>query len=316
MKLVHFLAAALGSLVLYLLIFGLAIGKPMTIGVIFEMLTRKLSHAESAQGPEIFVFAGSNARFSHSCDVVGDELGRPCTNLGIAAGVGIDFLTNRIEPVIGAGDLVYIPLEYDQYLVTRSQMLNSAETGEWFRRDPAGLLAERGPVGLLRAAFHFDLSWLIQGSFEMIFQTMGGERRFGTNTMNAMGDETDHTAARSKPYRTLLERMAWSPPGSDFRVPQDGAAAALGAFIERAVARGAVVVGGLPTTFDDQPVPEEVVAELARFYKRNGATFLVLPNLSQYPRNMFYDTAYHLVESAQREHSRRLARELARYLPQ
>ena len=290
MKLVQFLAAALASLALYLLVFGGAVGKPLTVGIIFDMLHEKLAHAEAASGPKILVFAGSNARFSHSCAVLAEELGRPCTNFGIAAGVGMDFLTARIEPLIGPGDLIYIPLEYPQYKVSQSEMLGSAETGEWVRRDPAGLLAARGPVGLLRAAFRFDLSWLLQGAFETAFQSLGGKRRFGLDTMNAMGDEVGHTAARSAPYMAFIARHRLVPAGPGFRTPAGRGGGVLGAFVEDAVRRGATVVGGLPTTFDDRPIPAAVISRLAAFYRRHGGSFLALPNLLAYPRSQFYNS--------------------------
>jgi hypothetical protein len=71
-----------------------------------------------------------------------------------------------------------------------------------------------------------------------------------------------------------------------------------------------MAVGGLPTVFDDKPVPEAAIAQLRGFYAGYGAKFVALPNRSQYPRADFYDAPYHLRQSAQERHSRLLAEAL------
>ena len=95
----------------------------------------------------------------------------------------------------------------------------------------------------------------------------------------------------------------------------DGMQSILANFIAWCRGHGVAVVGGLPTVFDDKPVPDPAIAELRDFYGRNGAGFLLLPNRSQYPRDDFYDSAYHLRQSAQEKHSAALAEGLRPFLP-
>jgi len=67
------------------------------------------------------------------------------------------------------------------------------------------------------------------------------------------------------------------------------------------------VIGGLPVAFDNPGVGDDLIAELRAFYAAHGATLVVLDNRSQYPRDWFYDTPFHLEEAHAIEHSRRLA---------
>lgn len=75
--------------------------------------------------------------------------------------------------------------------------------------------------------------------------------------------------------------------------------------VSRHARRGAV--GGLPTTFSDSVVPEEVVHLLREIHEGEGRCFLVLPNESRYPRAAFFDTPYHLLEQHQMQHSALIA---------
>ena len=110
------LGACALSLALYGIVFGFVIDKPLTIGTIERLLEVKRDWAMRAASPKIVILAGSNARVSHRCQTIEAELHVPCANLGIGRGLGLDWLFAQWRPVIRPGDLVYMPLEYDQYL--------------------------------------------------------------------------------------------------------------------------------------------------------------------------------------------------------
>ena len=83
----------------------------------------------------------------------------------------------------------------------------------------------------------------------------------------------------------------------------DGTQASLVAFLAWCRENGVTAAGGLPTVFDDTRHSEALIDTLRAFYAQNGAPLIVLPNLSQYPRGLFFDTSMHLQEEAQRAHS-------------
>ena len=85
------LAACAVSVLAYLLVFGVLVSRPLVIDQVADFMGRKLAYADATPHPKIFVVAGSNARFSHSCAVLEAELHRPCINMGIAADVALDW---------------------------------------------------------------------------------------------------------------------------------------------------------------------------------------------------------------------------------
>ena len=66
---------------------------------------------------------------------------------------------------------------------------------------------------------------------------------------------------------------------------------------------------------DDAETYKSYVATGKPAFERHGAKFLVLENRSQYPRADFYDSGYHLRQSAQQRHSALLAQGLKPLLP-
>jgi hypothetical protein len=309
------LAAAMLSLALYLLLFGFVVSRPLVIDQISGFMNKKLAYAASTPHPKVFIVAGSNARFSHSCATVEAIVHHPCVNMGIAADVALDWTMDKIRGQLKAGDLVYFPLEFDAYLRSRSQIATGMDGAYRFRHDKASL-ATRGPEGIVRAAFMFSLPVLVQSMGEMSLQAAGVHRRFNLDTLDRQGDETGHDGAKALPYLSVIARAPQEMPDPRMmKINQDGGPAVIGAFLDWCHAHGVVAVGGLPTVFDDRPVPKSAIDQLAAFYTRHGANFLVLPNRSQYPRADFYDSAYHLRQGAQQRHSTLLAKVLRPFLP-
>jgi hypothetical protein len=144
----------------------------------------------------------------------------------------------------------------------------------------------------------------------MILQKSGIQRRTSIQSLTIQGDERDATGGKSAQYRSFIQGLP--PPSVSLEAYEDLAfGAAIDPIIDIARAKGIVVVGRLPTTFDDANVPESVVTWLRAHYERRGACFLLLSNLSKYPRSAFYDTDSHLQESAQITHSALLGPRLA-----
>ncbi|MFO1248277.1 MAG: hypothetical protein U1E93_08670 [Alphaproteobacteria bacterium] len=313
--LLSLLAAAALSLVLYLVVFGFVVSRPLVIDQISDFMDKKLGYAAATPHPKIFIVAGSNARFSHSCATVEKILHRPCVNMGIAADVALDWTLDKVRTQLAPGDLVYIPLEYNLYPRTRYQMATGMDAAWRFRHDKASLVS-RGPEGMIRAAFMFNLPVLVQSVGEMSLRAAGVQRRYNLSTLDAQGDETGHDGAKAVPYEAVIARTpAELPDPVTLMNNPDGMQSILANFVAWCRGHGVAVVGGLPTVFDDKPVPDAAIAELRAFYIRSGAGFLVLPNRSQYPRADFYDSAYHLRQSVQEKHSAALAESLRPFLP-
>jgi hypothetical protein len=175
----------------------------------------------------------------------------------------------------------------------------------------------RGPEGVLRAAFMFDLGTLVQSAGEMMLSARGIKRRTGLSTINVQGDEIDHGDREAKPYERLIRSEQFDLPSpNDFAVGRDGTQAALASFLDWCRANHVLTIGGLPTIFEDAYVPAQVIADIEKIYRDHGAPFIVLPDKSRFPRSQFFDTEYHLRDNAQIAHSRELAVALKPYLSQ
>jgi hypothetical protein len=309
MKIKYLVFAVLTSLVLYTVIFVFIVHKPLTVGVMQEYYAKKLSYLESIDDRKIVLLAGSNGRFSHRCETMEPLLGMPCSNMSVSADLSLDYQLDIIKPYLNADDIVYLPLEFGALSGTKQEVMAGAEQPYVVAYDH-DYLKGMGVERLVYALFYFDLKFLISGLGEMLLDGMHVKRRFSPDTLTRQGDESGHALEKGSPYREQLASLEWSPPAPGDFSWDSFKAGLLGDFLDWAAERNIQVIGGLPTTFDDEPVPDEFVARLCAWYRQHGQGFMVLENQSRYPRSSFYDTPYHLVEEQQIRHSRLVAGQL------
>jgi hypothetical protein len=211
-----------------------------------------------------------------------------------------------LKPHLKPGDIVYLPLEYGVLKGSRASMMSGTELPYMMAYDHQHLW-QMDRERSLHAIFYCDLKFLFAGVAEMLLQRAGVERRSGVETLTAQGDETGHGISSGEAYRSYLDNLDWEPPVVAFVDEDSYKAGIIIDFLQWASSQGVIVIGGLPTTFDDQPVPDELIDKLRNFYESRGHFFLAMPNRSQYPREHFFDTKYHLAEEYQRLHSEMLA---------
>jgi hypothetical protein len=302
------------SLVIYAA-FAQVIRKPLTIDTVHEMIEAKRAAAEFAAGERFFILAGSNGRLSHRAEAMEPILGRPAVNLSIAAGIGPDYLFAKYSGLFRRGDVLYLPFEFDQYVLDKGAAYSGPERTLLLQRDRK-LLWSFGWERTVRSFFAFDLPFLIQGSGEMFLKSRGISRRFGLDTLTKNGDEKGHTRAKGEAYRSFINSLEWKPPTGEKLAAESFGKAVLREFVLNLKSRGVIVIGGLPTTFSDTPPSEATVNVLRDFYEKDlGVHFVLLENRSTYERDCFFDTGYHLNEECQIEHSKALAAKIREVLP-
>jgi hypothetical protein len=200
-----------------------------------------------------------------------------------------------------------MPIEYWPLFAPGAKV--GAEAPYIVRHEHASL-AGYPPARLPYALFYFDIRYLISAIGEMLLDRRGYERRTSVRTMTLQGDERDVTPEKAAAYRDFVKSLP--KRRIDAALYDDPETiAALQSIITGAVAKGVIVVGGLPTIIDDTDVAPGVIEKLRAIYERNGGCFLQLPNSSMYPRDAFFDTVYHLQEPYQIAHSAALAPYLA-----
>lgn len=304
------IVSCLVSLVVYGAAFCFWLDRPLSLGQPRAQLDAKLARGAAITGPKLVILAGSNGPYSHRCETIEPILGMPCVNAGVAVGIGLDYLFARWEPLLHPGDAVYLPLEEAQYAVSLPTSGLGPDAAIMARHDWA-TLSRLPPPRWLSAMFAFDLRAAVMSLIETGLVSGGfhDPRAEAVGSMNAWGDHVGHTQAMAASNREVLARMA-PVHATAAQVRTQAASLQIPAFLAWAEQHRVRVIGGLPTGFDDSPIPAETLVAIHELFESHGASFLDPPNHARYPRRDFFDTAEHLHETAQIVHSRAIAEAL------
>jgi hypothetical protein len=312
-KIARLIFASLGSLLIYALVFGFIDDRPLALGFLQQQIDAKLARGASIDGPKLVIVAGSNGPYSHRCEIIEQIMAMPCVNAGVAVGIGLDYLFARWWPLLHPGDLVYLPIEEEQYSRGRLAAHLGPDASIMFRHDWR-TLAAMPPQRWVAALFSFDLPDALMGPIEiaLVASHFHDPRQDMTGGTNEWGDHIGHTAAIAASNQGVLASATSHHATADEIRTGDGSAL-IATFLRQASAHGVDVIGGLPAEFADAPMPETTQDAIRTLYLSNGADFLELPNQSRYPRTAFFDTGEHLNETWQIENSKLLAQELLLY---
>ena len=309
---VRLLGACAASLLLYALLFGFVLDRPLAYGFLTRQIDAKLARGAAIGSPKLVILAGSNGPYSHRCETIQPILHLPCVNGGVAVGIGLDYLFARWERRLRAGDTVYLPMEEAQYVRSRAATDLGPDAAIMFRHDWR-TLARLPPDRWVGALFSFTPRYALMALIERAL-VLGGfhdPRAAAEGRTNRFGDHVGHTPALGAPYRAVLARA------HPFHATAAGVASGYGTrliarFLRWCHAHGVRAIGGLPTEFIDDPMPRTTRAAIRAVYVSNGAGFLQLRNRSLYPRTAFFDTPDHLSQPWQELHSALIARALRR----
>jgi len=298
----------LGSVGLYVLLFGLLLERPLSIGLLQLELTQKTARLAAMPSPKLVILAGSNGPYSHSCAVLGAMLALPCENAGIAVGIGLDVVFAHEAMFLRRGDIVYMPMELQQYAAS-AQDYSAAPDAVLLLRYDRSLLPGMPARRVLGAIFCCNLADLLESAAEMMMSDMRGIKP---------------DALLEAEYNEAGDRIDAIPPGSPVGpvrlVPSATAiktgygASLIAHFVAAETRQGVIVIGGMPTDFASVRIPAPSIAAVAAIYASNGGGFLLLPTHSQYPPDNFFNSEDHLSRPCQAAHSIRLGLRLAAIL--
>ena len=297
------------SIALYIAVFGFVIDRPLSLGLLRLEILQKSARLAALASPKLVILAGSNGPYSHTCAVLGPMLGMPCENAGIAVGIGLDQLFLRYRPALRSGDVVYLPMELEQYTATPASVRGGADAAMLLRWNK-GLLARLPPGRVLGALFCCTLADFLEGAAEMPIAAAGliRPRQMLAQQYDVQGDRIGTTLATAD-AALLRQPVAPAPPAAAIT---DGYGASLiRRFVQAEAARGVIMIGGLPTQFQDVVLPATTIAAVRQVYLASGGAFLQLPDDSEYPRADFYDSKDHLAQPCQMAHSIMLGEVLA-----
>jgi hypothetical protein len=306
------LLPCLASLLIYLIMFGWLLDRPLTLGRVRHQIDANLAQSAAIEGAKLVIIAGSNGPYSHRCETMGPLLGVGCVNTGVAVGIGLDYLFARWRPLLHPGDIVYFPLEESQYVRTYAATSVGPDASIMFRHD-RGTLAELSFDRWAGAAFSFSPRSALMSLIETALIRSGFDdpREAALGSTNVWGDHIGHTAALGQ---VNAARLAVAVPHHDAanEITSGDGTAMVRAFLVWAAGHGVRVVGGLPAEFAGSPVPDATRLAIRAVFLAGGARFI--DHADSYPRSSFFDTPDHLNEDAQIAHSRVVAAELAAIL--
>ncbi|MDR3505231.1 MAG: hypothetical protein P4L52_03205 [Acidocella sp.] len=293
------------SVALYVAVFAGLADRPLSLGVLRLELLQKTAALAAMPSPRLVILAGSNGPYSHSCAVLGAMLDMPCENAGIAVGIGLDDVFARYAPLLRPGDVVYMPMELQQYTMSAGEY-RAAVDGAFLLRHDRDVLRELPPGRVLGAIFCCQLADLLEADAEMPIT-----RLHALNTQALLGHEYNQQGDRIDNDISQRDAALIGATPRPLPKPQDMAAGygsgLIGGFVAAQERRGVVVIGGLPVDDRSEALPPDVLAAIRAVYVRNGGAFLVLPNESHYPSRDFFNSEDHLAKPCQYAHSVALA---------
>jgi hypothetical protein len=300
------------SLLIYFLLNAFVLDRPLSLGVLRLELLQKTARLAALPSPKLVILAGSNGPYSHSCVVLSAMLGMPCENAGIAVGIGLDDIFTRYEPLLHEGDVVYMPMELQQYTAAPAAY-DAAVDGAFLLRHDRQVLTQLPPDRVLGAGFCCTLADILESLLEMPLARAGliDPAHLLDTEYNQQGDRVDNDLAkRNQALLATAPRQVPSPG----QIDAGYGTALLAGFVARESRKGIVIIGGMPVDYDSAEMPDSVIAAIAAIYRTNGGMFMVLPNRSHYPRADFFNGEDHLAEPCQYLHSIYVAQGLAEIL--
>jgi len=304
--------ACLASVALYVAVFAALADRPLSLGVLRLELVQKTASLAAMPSPRLVILAGSNGPYSHSCAVLGAMLNLPCENAGIAVGIGLDDVFARYAPLLRPGDVVYMPMELQQYTMSGSEY-RAAVDGAFLLRHDRAVLRELPPGRVVGAVFCCQLTDLLEAGAEMPLAALHAvnAQALLRREYNAQGDRIDNDlTGRDAALLAALPRPLPTPRD----ISAGYGRALIGGFVAAQVRRGVVVIGGLPVDDREEALPTALLAAIRAVYTQNGGAFLALPNESHYPARDFFNSEDHLAKPCQYLHSIALAAPLGEML--
>lgn len=313
----RFLAKLLIFAALQAAIIGLLISRYDATGETdyFAATVDKHHRLEEIRHPCLVLAGGSGVAFGFQSEALERAAGRPVVNMGLAAGLGAEFMLAEIEPYLREGDSVVLSLEYDHFA-------RGAATGRDLGFDPSVLsqvLIVRPNSVLALGVPHFRKVLLDRGLAllgEIMRRSVGlgaacapasaEETRSARAAFNAWGDFVGH---RNEPPRTSAETVDAAPLVA-YRTgfPNAALLRRMSGFVDRAGRRGVRVAFTFPprsigTLRRDLYLARRLEAALREIH---GLIVLDAPEDHAYPPGQFFDTANHLTAEGAAARTERL----------
>jgi hypothetical protein len=288
----------------------------------FARIVEKHQRLAATPPPRIILLGGSNVPFGFQSEVMEKSLGRPVVNMGLAAGLGVDFMLADIEPELRRGDLVVLSLEYDHFArgAGHGGGFDASVLQQTLIFRPQGFLALR-PIHFRKMIL--DRGLILLGEIARHGLHIGQpvrrgdqpEERSARAGFNQWGDLVGHRNEPSRISRESLEGAPLVVRQPDF--PNKALLRTIRDFVQRSQKRGIRVAYTFPpkpiaTLHRDAGLAEQVAAALRQI---PDLILLDSPQDQAYPADQFFDTANHLTSAGATARTAKVSAALLHVVP-
>lgn len=275
--------------------------------------------------PRVLLVGGSSVALGFESDRMERELGRAVVNLGLAAGLGVEFMIAEMEPALKKGDIVVLSLEYDHFargpMDGRSSGLGFDPTvlQQVLVFRPKGVFALE-PTHVRKMILDRGLAILgeisrrsLAAKIEIASATLD-KAQSERGAFNAWGDFVGH---RGMPPRAAPETVDTGRMIADVRgFPSATLLKTIGRFVKRCERQAIDVV------FTFAPKPAGVMRRDGELALRLADALRQIPGLVQldqpqdqtYPPEQFFDTANHLTAEGAEARTTQVIGSLRRFI--
>ena len=246
---------------------------------------------DSIQIPKVVFVGGSSTAFGLNSKLIEDSLHIPVVNMGLHAGLGLEFMLSEVQNSIYKGDIIVVAPEYEQF------------TGKMFQGEKVlvALLFDvnRKNLKMMKMTHLMYLTpQIIEYAVSKIFYKKldvmgegvadGYEKVFKRNSFNKYGDESMHWLYPNQKISTKSSaRTVAQLSDRSFKILAD--------FIHTTEKKGAKVFI-IPPALQHTQFQNIIltVDKIDHSLKQNNTSFSIPPVEFAYPDTMFFNTVYHL----------------------
>lgn len=246
----------------------------------------KHQRLSSLPSPKIILVGGSNLPFGVKSRVLEDAFGMPVVNMGLHAGLGMNFILSEVEKDIHEGDWVIVSLEYHHFL--SESMFNGEDVLAALlfdvNRDCIQYVKPRQWLALFPGICLYSSKKIVNISSQKVDDF---EALFTRDSFNEYGDEEAHYGLPSTVHsgeKSALEEDVY-----------ERAIRRLVEFRDLVESRGAeFILVACPYPEEQYPLDENAISEVDNAVSSAGLSFWVEPQECLFPDSLMFNSFFHL----------------------
>lgn len=313
---VFFSLILVNIVIIYPAIFYLQLGAPAERSrYIYEWLDSKKQYATSINTGKLLVISGSSTLFGISAETIERECNIPTVNMGSHAGLGLKYILYDAKKVINEGDIVLLPLEYEEY-----------KEVEQYGEEYLNYISDRDPEYFIHKNVFEKIDFILSMNPIDIYYGAKAKIRpdskiisaYDSTYLNQNGDMTNNSIEKKLNGNILLRKM----PKFAFEnkeYPSKESKQCLEDFLEFCKEKNVKVFVTYPAylyhakSFEGQDL--KAINEINEFWKQQN-NVIILGNYKDflYDVNDFYDTIYHLNNIGKEKRTKQLIKYLKPFI--